>query len=450
MKRSFRYILYALFLIIFIAIIALGVIARENGSAFVKTSAQIEVTNNILAQTGLIDALDDEKETEVRNYLATNDEALLNHSEESEQAMLFHFKKFKALVGNNPLQRIKADSLESNMGKKTLIFDSAIALQKAGQNKAALVLVGDEKNQQIIEETGKMITRIETSEREYLSRQKELGDKTIGGLNGIFWIILLIPVVLLAGSLYAVEYVFAVRKKSEDAIQKLNETLKEANKDLESFSYSVSHDLRAPLRIVSECARLLSVKERENLPAKCKALLEEIMNNSVRMENLIDDLLNFSKMGRAALEKREVDMNTGVRVVVEELQKSLNGSFKSNIVVHDLKPAACDPNLMKQVWANLISNAVKYSHKKETPQVEIGSEESGGTTIYYVKDNGAGFDMAAASKLFGVFQRLHKSSEYEGTGVGLALVHKIISKHGGRIWAEGKVDNGAVFYFTLS
>lgn len=168
------------------------------------------------------------------------------------------------------------------------------------------------------------------------------------------------------------------------------------------------------------------------------------------MENLIDDLLNFAKMGRTPLAKRQVDMNTGARVVVEELRKSLNGHFKSNIVIHDLMPAACDPNLMKQVWANLISNAVKYSGKRDAPQVEIGSETSSGNTItYYVKDNGAGFDMAAAGKLFGVFQRLHKASEYEGTGVGLALVHKIILKHGGKIWAEGKVNEGATFYFTL-
>ena len=186
MKRSFHYVLYGLFSLIFIAIIALGIVARKNGSAFVKTSAQIEVTNNILAETGLIDALDDENETDVRNYLLTNDKALLDHSEESVQAMLVHLRKFKGLVNDNPSQHIKADSLERNISQKTFLFDSAIALQKTGQKQAAMVLLTNDQNQQLFEETGKMITRIETSERDYLSRQKEIGDKTIDGLNGLF------------------------------------------------------------------------------------------------------------------------------------------------------------------------------------------------------------------------------------------------------------------------
>jgi two-component system sensor histidine kinase/response regulator len=216
---------------------------------------------------------------------------------------------------------------------------------------------------------------------------------------------------------------------------------------MEAFSYSVSHDLRAPLRIINGFGKLLIRKYADKFDADGRENLEIIMTNATHMGNLIDDLLDFSRMGRTELKKNTLDMNDMVKTVVDEVKSSDHNV--AEVRMNDLKPANADPALLKQVWLNLVSNAAKYSRKKEKPVIEIGTFGENGSLTYYVKDNGAGFDMEHYGKLFGVFQRLHKVTEYEGTGVGLALTQRIINRHGGKIWAESKVDEGATFYFTL-
>jgi PAS domain S-box-containing protein len=249
-------------------------------------------------------------------------------------------------------------------------------------------------------------------------------------------------------------------KKAEFEIKTLNESLEkrveqrtvelaQANKELESFSYTASHDLRAPLRIINGYAKLLMQSEKE-LKKDSLDLLDVITKTSMSMAQLIDDLLNFSKVGGRALQKHNVNMTEEAKAVVTEIKQSLNGHCNAQINLHQLSPTDCDSNLVKQVWSNLILNAVKYSQKKDKPVIDIGSTIDDGHVVYYVKDNGAGFDMQQAGRLFSAFQRLHKSSEFEGTGVGLALVQKIVSRHGGKIWADAKVNEGATFYFTLS
>ncbi|MCW3126873.1 MAG: arcB 3 [Bacteroidetes bacterium] len=224
--------------------------------------------------------------------------------------------------------------------------------------------------------------------------------------------------------------------------------LETANRELEAFSYSVSHDLRAPLRVINGFSKVILKTEADKLSKNAYESMHIIMTNAAQMGQLIDDLLNFSRLGRAALVIKPVDMNDIVTAVVHEIKSGYQAS-PPEIRIQDLSGAKCDPMLMKQVWTNLISNAVKYSRKKENPIIEIGITHRNGSTTYFVKDNGAGFDMQFSDKLFAVFQRLHKVTEYEGTGVGLALVHRIITKHHGKIWADAKVDEGATFYFTL-
>jgi two-component system sensor histidine kinase/response regulator len=230
-------------------------------------------------------------------------------------------------------------------------------------------------------------------------------------------------------------------------LERKNAQLELTNKELESFSYSVSHDLRAPLRSINGYAQIIREEYAGLLGDEAKRLFQIIQNNAKKMGNLIDDLLSFARMGRKELIRLPVDMNKLVEPIIADVIKA-TGS-KATIHVQPLLPVYGDPVLLSQVYINLVSNAVKYSAKKDNPEVEIGSFEKDNDHVYYVKDNGAGFDMTYAHKLFGVFQRLHTVEEFEGTGVGLAIVQRIVVKHGGRVWAEGKVDEGATFYFSL-
>ncbi|MES2569058.1 MAG: ATP-binding protein, partial [Verrucomicrobiota bacterium] len=224
--------------------------------------------------------------------------------------------------------------------------------------------------------------------------------------------------------------------------------LEAANRELEAFSYSVSHDLRAPLRAVDGFSVAVLEDYGAQLPEEGRRYLQTIRNGAQKMGRLIDDLLAFSRLSRAPLNSSTVDLDRLVRGVLEELHPERE---ERQIELRIGKLPTCEgaPALLKQVWINLLSNAFKYTQKREQAVVEIGCQEKPEERVYFVRDNGTGFDMRYANKLFGVFQRLHRAEDYEGTGVGLAIVQRIIHRHGGRIWAEAEVDRGATFYFTL-
>ena len=245
------------------------------------------------------------------------------------------------------------------------------------------------------------------------------------------------------------------RKNAEKEIKKLNQDLnlratklESANRELEAFSYSVSHDLRAPLRAIDGFSRIMVEEYGSRLDSECHRLLNVICTNTQRMGLLIDDLLAFSRISRQELVQSRIDMRFLALSSVEEMKK-FEPERAVSVSTGSLAQAHGDGSMIKQVWVNLISNAFKFTHHVSAPRIEIGSISEKGQNVYWVKDNGAGFDTLYADKLFRVFQRLHTEEEFKGTGVGLALVHRIISKHGGRVWAEGKVNQGAAFYFTL-
>jgi two-component system sensor histidine kinase/response regulator len=243
-------------------------------------------------------------------------------------------------------------------------------------------------------------------------------------------------------------------EKADAQIKQLNADLQknlfqleEVNKELESFSYSVSHDLRAPVRALVGFSKMLEESYNDTLDDEAKRMLGVIHKNAIKMGSLIDDLLEFSKMGRKEVKKSAINIADLVKDVISDVTDA--SDYHAKVTVNELLPAYADRALLTQVWINLISNAYKYSAKKENPSIEIGSYRDNGYIVYYVKDNGAGFNMEYAEKLFGVFQRLHKPSDFEGTGVGLAIVQRIVARHGGRVWAEAKVNEGATFFFTL-
>jgi light-regulated signal transduction histidine kinase (bacteriophytochrome) len=226
-------------------------------------------------------------------------------------------------------------------------------------------------------------------------------------------------------------------------------TVEAVSNELEALSYSISHDLRAPLRAIRNNCEWLSKRHAANFDTKESTLLQQITESSEQMEKLLDGLLAFSKLVKSDPQHSFVDMTMIAQKVIDELLECETAPSSYAITLHPLLPAYGDATFIRQVWYNLLSNAFKYTHYREKREVEIDSYLYDGEIVYCVHDNGVGFDMKYVDRLFGVFHRLHEIEEFEGTGVGLAIVKRIIQRHGGRVWAEGKVDNGARFYFTL-
>jgi signal transduction histidine kinase len=241
----------------------------------------------------------------------------------------------------------------------------------------------------------------------------------------------------------------ALNSELEQRVAQRTAELQAANRDLEAFSYSVSHDLRAPLRAVDGFSRIVLEDYAPLLDDEGQEYLQLVRDNAQQMGRLIDDLLSFSRLGRQPLTRHRVRPAEVARRAFAELAPECEGR-DVRFTVHDLPACEADAALLKQVFGNLLANALKFTRRREVAVIEVGCEWDGDRPIYLVRDNGAGFDMRYAHKLFGVFQRLHRAEEYEGTGVGLALVQRIVYRHGGRIWAEAALEQGATFRFTLS
>lgn len=275
-------------------------------------------------------------------------------------------------------------------------------------------------------------TVLDFSEKAYVSDAADEIDAIAAGLNAL-------------GE--ETQYSLASQEKYQKILTDKNHQLESANRELESFTYSVSHDLRTPLRAIHGYSQVLLEDCDEKLEDDCKQALRFIMGNAKKMGGLIDDLLTFSRLGRKEISKTKLNTNKLVADVLSLMNETREP--RNKVIVHPLPEIYGDYGLMGQVFQNLISNAFKYSAKNESVRIEIGYTPTENGEAFYVKDNGAGFDMNYYDKLFGVFQRLHREDEFEGTGVGLPIVERIISRHGGIIWAEGAVNEGAAFYFTI-
>lgn len=242
-------------------------------------------------------------------------------------------------------------------------------------------------------------------------------------------------------------YMYAVARDVTESLEQ-QKALEEKNADLEQFSRAVAHDLRAPLRAIASYAELLELDYGSQLPDEARTDLGRIRANAAKMATMFDGLLRFSRAGIQELDKASTDVTAMARDVVADLQESIKDR-SVEFVVEDMPPAYADSPLLKIVLSNLLSNAVKYTRFRENALIEVGFDAGADPPAYYVRDNGAGFDARHAGKLFAVFSRMHPISAYEGHGIGLATVQRIIHRHGGRVWASGEVDKGATFYFTV-
>ena len=355
---------------------------------------------------------------------------------------LSHFAVFQPVVNEN--KRLGTLYLKSNMviiyerfRTYGLIVVSVIAIS------FLLAYLLSRKLQQLISkpilllaETAKAIS----DRHDYSVRATKIGNDELGLLTDAF------NQMLTRIENQTLE-ITSFNQKLEEKVEERTIQLEVANRELEAFSYSVSHDLRAPLRAVNGYAKMLEEDYNAVFDNEGKRLLNVVQENAKKMGLLIDDLLEFSRLGKKELEKSVIDMKKLTESVVSEINNNIPN--KANFIIHPLYPVSADYSLITQVMSNLLLNSVKYSQETEKPVIEIKSYKEDNDIIYQVTDNGAGFDNQYVNKLFGVFQRLHSSEEFEGTGVGLALVKRIIIKHGGKVWANGEVNKGATFYFSL-
>jgi PAS domain S-box-containing protein len=364
------------------------------------------------------------------------------------------------------------DSMIENLPMIVVVKDAA-TLQFVRVNKSFETLNGISKSEVIGKDAHDLYSPAEADymdlkDREALSRSTPLEiprqtvDTALAGLRTFYT--MKMPIFDADGKpqyLLGISVDITERDLAENAIRELNVALEgkagqleSTNRELESFSYSVSHDLRAPLRAIDGFAEMIEEDYRDKLDDEGRRYLSVIRHNSRRMGLLIDDLLEFSRLGRLPVTTDEVNVDSLVREVVQDVlateQSHANGdTAPPSIEIGPLPPVVGDRGLLRQVWVNLISNAVKYSSKNRNPMISVTGCKLDAENHYSVRDNGVGFNMEYAEKLFGVFQRLHRNDEFSGTGVGLAIVQRVVTRHGGRVWAVGKVNDGAEFSFAL-
>ncbi|HZY81354.1 MAG TPA: CHASE3 domain-containing protein [Cyclobacteriaceae bacterium] len=435
-------------LIISIAIIlGLGILSY---SYFINLSAATQWTNHARR---VIQNAEEVRSTMVvienaqRGFSLTGDESYVRSFTKNVSDLDVAVNELDSLTKDNETQQSRVSELRplitnqldftrSVIDSRKVSFDSAInsIRTRAGLNNMSKIqqTLTDIKQ----EEQGLILNRS-------LGVQKGFYQFVTAFLGLIF-----VTLLVLLGLVWLINANTRSRTVAEEKLREAELETKKINADLESFSYSVSHDLRAPLRSINGYAQILIEDYSEKFDAEGNRLLNVIINNAKRMGQLIDDLLEFSRLGRKEIQRSSINMDDQVRTIASELIER-EGDRKIELTIKPLGSALADPNMMRQVWINLVGNAVKYSRNKEVAVIEVGRTEENGEVVFFIKDNGAGFDMAYTDKLFGVFQRLHKANEFEGTGVGLALVKRIVERHKGRIWAEAKVGQGATFYFSL-
>jgi signal transduction histidine kinase len=395
-------------------------------------------------------------ETGQRGYMLTGQDRYLELCEAGVTQVRLDLKELPDLTADNPREQQAILQLDSLITSRLAELDDGIEVRKrsgllAGVEAVTRANNGEKWMGQIAAQIGEM----RDTEADLLSSRLETAAASTRKIKVVIALGNTLAILILVVKYSVIHRETSKRNLAERSLMLSNRRLEhrtaelsETNIELESFAYSVAHDLRAPLRHISGYSGVLVQDYGSRLDAEGLRCLGKIADCARKMGQLVDDLLALSQIGRRELSFH----NTPLSLLLEEAMEDIAPEWRGRQVewrIGELSDADCDPGLMKQVFVNLLSNAVKYTRTRVQTVIEVGQTMQDGKTVVFIRDNGVGFDMLYAGKLFGVFQRLHKAPDFEGTGVGLAIVQRIIRKHGGRIWAEAELDHGATFFFTL-
>lgn len=431
-------------------LIAISYVTYHSTNHFVDSARMVDHTNLVIKQLNQVMAEIKDAETAQRGYLITEDISFLQPYDDVVARLPGEITLLKDLTQDNPAQQksilLLEDLIDQRMHVLRLGIDTLGGTKRLGSDEI-MALVGGE-GRQSMEQIRAQVDRMIALEESLLVARDDLVEENAQITKR--WILVgnVLAAILLLSAFLVILRDIERRKRTQRAIEKSAAQLELTNKELESFSYSVSHDLRSPLRAIDGYSRIFEEDFADRLDEEGLRLLSVIRASSKKMGQLIDDLLSFSRMGRKPVEAALVDMNALVNDVWFEVSGNAEDE-KLHLKKKALPDAWGDRALLRQVLINLLSNAVKYSSNRLEQLIEISAEENDHEIIYSVRDNGVGFDMRFYNKLFGVFQRLHTEQEFPGTGVGLAIAQRVIVRHGGRIWAESKLNEYTVFNFSL-
>jgi signal transduction histidine kinase len=505
MKSNFGNLITYTYLVGIFILFGIGIAAYSNFNSLLIKDKWVNHTQKVISISENLLSLLMKVENGARGYIISNDSVYLKSYLNCVPNIFSEINKLKLLTRDNKTQQKNLIELRTQVRQTLDFVRVALILKENNQSEELKSLFSSNNKRNKMESAMKTVDKILELEQIVLAERKIHLESSIAKThNSIFLIILFALLLCVFTYAYSIRNV-KLKEAYEVKLEKLNEALnntvidlrntnielkamadkltaaneeiqtindqllftnnelvnkskllensaiklEKANKELEAFSYSVSHDLKAPLRTISGFANIMHREYGRQLDEEANRLISIIMGGAKRMGILIDDLLNFSKIGKVDLRLSNVNIN----MLVEDMLPEILGQYpelKYEVIINDLPTEdACDLSLIRQVWINLISNAIKFSSKNPKPRIEIGSVWKEDKLVYYVKDNGVGMDMKYAHKLFKVFQRLHKEEEFEGTGVGLAIIKRIITRHNGAVWVESKLNEGTIFYFYI-
>lgn len=455
----------AAFLFVLLTLLGNAVVSNQNTDNLIQSKDIVSHSWEVQYRLKALLAILNEAESRQRGYLIQGNDNYLRSYEETLPRIEAEFAELRRLTADNLLHRQRMPQLREAIQVRLATLQRNVQRRQQG-GLQAISVESIEAGKVQMETIRSLLVSIEATEDRLLQARQRMASASATRTRLAFYVATTCATIAVSFVYFLFRRLFAERLRAEQGMQtvladqerliaertasleRANTNLLDANRELEAFSYSVSHDLRAPLRHVGGFVDLLQKREADKMGETGKRYLAIIADSVKHAGNLVDDLLAFSRMGRVEMRESLVPMEPLIQQVQRELITETEGR-DIEWRVGPLPTVVGDPALLHLVWQNLLSNAVKYTRQRHRAIIEVGARNSGDEYQFFVRDNGIGFDMQYADKLFGVFQRLHSTEQFEGTGIGLANVRRIVHRHGGRTWAEGEVERGATFWFSL-